>query len=192
MKGCRPLTDNEIKRVAESFDGSFHSRDRAFFILGTRTGFRVSELLSLRVKDVTRGADEVLDQISVARQSMKQKVEGRTVYVHSEAKAALAAWLEEMGQVDGNTFLFLSRKGENNPMSRVHAWRILNRAFEKVDVTGSTGTHSMRKSFAAKAYEVLKGDLVKTAKALGHRNINSTVSYLSFNDADIWEALTAA
>ena len=40
MKGCRPLTDKEVARVAEHFLG--RSRDRALFLLGVKTGFRIS------------------------------------------------------------------------------------------------------------------------------------------------------
>jgi hypothetical protein len=47
----------------------------------------------------------------------------------------------------------------------------------------------MRKTFAGKAYELLERDLVNTQRALGHKNINSTVSYLSFNDTAINDAV---
>ena len=49
----------------------------------------------------------------------------------------------------------------------------------------------MRKSFANRIYEKLNHDLVKTKKALGHKNINSTVSYLSFREEEIDEAILA-
>ena len=41
----------------------------------------------------------------------------------------------------------------------------------------------MRKTFANRIYDKLEGDLPKTQRALGHKNINSTVSYLSFEEA---------
>ena len=49
MKGCRPLTDPEILAVK---DGFVRTRDKALFILGLKTGLRISELLSLKVGDV--------------------------------------------------------------------------------------------------------------------------------------------
>src|SRR5690625_2962315 len=50
-----------------------------------------------------------------------------------------------------NDWLFPSRKG-SNPIGRVQAWRILNKAAEEPDVTIPIGTHSLRKTFAYHAY----------------------------------------
>jgi site-specific recombinase XerD len=33
------------------------------------------------------------------------------------------------------------------------------------------------------------GDIFRIQKAMGHKNINSTVQYLSFNEADIEKAI---
>lgn len=49
----------------------------------------------------------------------------------------------------------------------------------------------MRKTFANRVYENLGHDLVKTQRALGHKNINSPVSYLSFRDEEIEDAILA-
>ncbi len=48
----RPLTDEEIQKCLTSFDGKYGKRDLAIFTLGCACGFRISEILSLRVKDV--------------------------------------------------------------------------------------------------------------------------------------------
>jgi len=47
----------------------------------------------------------------------------------------------------------------------------------------------MRKTFANRVYDALDHDLIKTARALGHKNINSTVQYLSFRQEEIDEAI---
>lgn len=191
MKGCRPLAEHEVKSVSGNFTGHFAKRDRAIFILGTKTGFRISELLSLRIGDVFQ-AGCIVDRVSVARRHMKKKVEGRTVILHPEAKSALADWLNELDEETApEAPLFRSRKG-GRPVSRVHAWRVLNQAFESSGLTGKTGTHSMRKTFAARVYDALDHDLVKLQKALGHKNINSTAGYLSFREEEIDAAVLAA
>jgi site-specific recombinase XerD len=74
-------------------------------------------------------------------------------------------------------------------MGRIQAWRILNAAAKALCLPGKIGNHSMRKSFAERVYNKLGRDLVKTQKALGHRSINSTVSYLSFIQEDIDAAI---
>ena len=52
MKGCRALTADEVARVSQAFRGTSAECDRALFILGIKTGFRISELCQLRVGDV--------------------------------------------------------------------------------------------------------------------------------------------
>jgi len=190
MKGSRPLAQHEVAIVAKSFSTV---RDKALFVLGVKTGFRISELLSLTVGDVWQhGA--IVDRVTVQRCHMKKRLEGRTVTLHPEAKSALAAYLmarQRHGQLSPTEALFISRKGENRPISRVQAYRILQDAYDANGLQGQLGTHAMRKTFANGIYERLEHDLVKTQRALGHKNINSTVSYLSFREEDIDAAILA-
>lgn len=191
MRGCRPLTEAEVKAALTQMDGPSGARDRALFLLGVRSGFRISEILSLRLGDVIQ-TDRVVERVRVQRRHMKGKREGRTVLLHPAARAALATWLEELrldGHMTDETFVFQSRRGPNQAIGRVQAWRILRRAFERAGLTGNLGTHSMRKTFADRIYDRLDGDLVKTAQALSHRSISSTASYLTFRESEIDDAI---
>lgn len=184
MKGCRPLTDNEIASVLSALE---NPRDRALFVLGIRSGFRISELLSLRVLDVYQyGA--VVARVQVQRKHMKRKLESRSVPMHIAARNALQALIQN-NNLTARDHLFMSKKGHNQPMTRIQAWRILKGAYQIAELSGKVATHSMRKTFAAKVYEAVDGDLVKTQKALGHKSVNSTVSYLSFAEEEIDDAI---
>lgn len=193
MKGCRPLSEEEVAVVAKSFGGTYAARDKALFLLGVKSGFRISELLSLRVGGVYQHG-RVVDRVTVQRRHMKKKVEGRTVILHPQAKAAVQVWLDTLkaaGDLLPSLALFPSRKGTNRPISRVQAWTILTEAYEANGFTGKLGTHAMRKTFANRVYDRLGHDLVKTQRALGHKNINSTVSYLAFREEEIDAAILA-
>jgi integrase len=201
MKGCRPLSDEEVKLISQSFGGTFGKRNKALFVVGYRTGFRISELLSLRVGDVQQHS-KIVDQVTVQRKHMKKKTEGRTVPLHPEARAALSVWMEVLQKMlkstlDPQTPVFCSRvretaTGLRRAISREQAWRILKEAFGSNELTGKLGTHAMHKTFANHMYEKLNRDLVKVQRAMGHRNINSTVAYLSFREEDIADAILAA
>jgi integrase len=150
MKGCRPLTDAEVILVQQSFGGIYTARDKALFLLGVKSGFRISELLSLRVRDVWQQG-RVVDRVTVPRRYMKGKQESRTVLLHPDAKAALATWLLTLRQMPAYTpqsFVFRSRKGPNRAISPVQAWRILHEAVTTNELPGKVGTHAMRKTFA--------------------------------------------
>ena len=195
MKGCRPLTTEEVDLVSKSFGGMYAKRDTALFLLGVKSGFRISELLSLRLGDVIQRG-RIVDRVRVQRRHMKKKTEGRTVLLHPDAKIALAKWVDKLkaanlSPTSRSTYLFRSRKGRNRPITRVHAWRAIREAYEANEMRGPLGTHSMRKTFANRVYDALEHDLVKTQRALGHKNINSTVQYLSFREEEIDAAILA-
>jgi hypothetical protein len=44
----------EVALVQASFGGTYADRDKALFLLGVKSGFRISELLSLCVEDVSQ------------------------------------------------------------------------------------------------------------------------------------------
>jgi integrase len=122
MRGCRPLDEQEVQNVASSFGGRFALRDRALFLLGVKPGFRISELLSLRVGDVVRNG-KLVELVTVSRRHMKKKLEGRTVILNAAARDALALWIADL-QEDGairDTPVFRSRKGDDRPIDRKHA-----------------------------------------------------------------------
>lgn len=192
MKGCRPLTDDEVKHVLSTLDShTYPLRDKALFMLGLRSGFRISELLSLRIRHVHQNGNFV-DRVSVERKYMKGKNAGRTVILHPEARAALEVWARELiasGKSDPDTYIFQSREGKNRPMHRNSALHMLKKAYSVVGLTGKLGTHTMRKTFAKRVHEKLGRDLMKTQKALGHARVTSTVSYLSFAEEEIEDAI---
>lgn len=192
MKGCRPLSDVEVASVLEQLGSHrYPARDRALFLLGLRSGFRISELLSLTVGDVFQNGNFV-DRVSVARRHMKKKMEGRTVALHPEARTAVETWVRELaaaGHTHPHTYVFRSREGANRALNRRSAWAMLKKAYGARGLTGKTGTHSMRKTFAKRIHEKLGRDIMKTQKALGHARITSTCSYLSFAEEEVEDAI---
>ena len=192
MKGCRPLSDQEADSIMESFGGQYSARDQAVFALGRYTGERISAILQLRVGDVIQ-AGRIMDAVTYRRANRKGKTESRTVTLHPKAKKALAAWINQLAKgtiLTADDFVFRSRKGHaSRPISRVQYHRILKDAIQINELTGKIGTHSMRKTFADNIYRALDHDIFRLQKAMGHKNINSTVQYLSFKEADIEKAI---
>lgn len=192
MKGCRPFTDAEVLSVLDELSRTrYPARDRALFILGLRSGFRISELLSLRIGDIIQNGACVED-VTVARRNMKKKRESRSVPLHPEAQAALLIQIDVLfkaGLSNPQTFIFLSRTGENQPLSRVQAWSILHDTYAKLKLPGKLGTHGMRKTFAKKIYALLGHDLMKTQELMGHMDIQTTTKYLSFDRQDLRDAV---
>ena len=99
--------------------------------------------------------------------------------------------MRQQGSVTAKTVLFRSRKGDDQPISGVSAYKVLREVLEESELSGQLGTHSMRRTFANVVHEKLGRDISKTKKALGHKNISSTDSYFSFLQEEIDEAILA-
>jgi len=194
MQGCRPLTADEIQALSGAFEGEFAVRDAAFFKLGVKSGFRVSELLSLRVKDVWLFG-RVVDRVTVARRNRKGKPASHTVALGDEARLALAGWLwvmtERFGDLEGSWYLFKSRKGANRAITRRQALRILRRAYDRNELTGPLGTHSMRKSYSLAAFKKSGNNVLMVQRLLGHARCTTTQRYLPVDQAELDELARA-
>lgn len=193
MKGCRPLTDSEIEQVLNSFDGEFKNRNKCLFVLGIKSGLRISSLISLTVGSVFQDG-QIVDRVYIERRNVKRKKEGYSILLNPAAKVAIEAWLSEFAKKEALlpcTYLFQSRNGLNKPISRVQAWNVFKAAFAKSHLMGKLGCHSTRKSFAKKMYELLSHDLVKLQASLHQANLLSTVAYCSFREEEIDSAIMA-
>ncbi len=187
MKGARPLTRSQVKTVIHA---AASVREKALLTLGFCTGYRISELLSLKVSDVSTGG-VIHSHVTVKASNTKTK-QGRTVLLNSDAKKALSvlvSWLKAKG-LDDHAPLFVSRKHSRGfaSISRQQAHKLLKALFALVGEFGNVSTHTLRKTFAARIYE-LTNKLEQVQIALGHKSINSTISYLSFNTGEVDNAI---
>lgn len=187
---CKPLTQEEQAKVIQVLD---NIRDKALFVLGLKTGFRISELLSLTINDVYQ-ANQIVARLKVQRKNMKGKVSSREVALHPtaiELLNSLLASYKAQGKVLEPTLPLFIGMGRNKPIGRNRAHKMLKAAYLKAGVTGSTGTHCMRKTFAVKVHKALANDLFKTQKALGHSSILTTVKYLPVEQEELDQAILA-
>jgi integrase len=160
-------------------------------ILGCRTGMRVSELLALQIFQVWDGA-AIRSRVYLDRQDVKGKTNGASIVLHPRAAAALEKWIRSRGAINPGDWLFPSQRSKDRPMRRVTAWRALHDAFVAAGVSGKSGTHCMRKTFAQNVHRALGGDLFRLAKAMRHSSPLTTLAYLSFRQEEIDRAILRA
>lgn len=166
------LTVEEAEKLlqAPSLDEPFAFRDRAMLELAYGAGLRVSEWISLGVKDVLM--DDHL--VRVFGKGSKE----RLVPIGRKAIGAVAIYLRELrprlerGQ--GKGVLFLNARGE--PLSRMGAWKILRKYVDAAGITKPVSPHTLRHSFAT---HLLEGgaDLRAVQEMLGHADISTTQIY---------------
>ena len=188
MKGSRPLTRQQVKGLL-ALTSSI--REQTLLTLGFCTGYRISELLSLKVSDVSTNGI-IHSHVTVKAANTKTKT-GRTVLLNADAQKALRRLVDVIGtNANGQSPLFVSRKHDANgnlkAISRQQAHELLKALFAKIGEFGNVSTHTLRKTFAARIYEQT-GKLEIVQIALGHKSINSTISYLAFGNDDLNRAI---
>jgi len=111
--------------------------------------------------------------------------------LNADAQKALRRLVDVIG-TNGQSPLFVSRKHDANgnlkAISRQQAHELLKALFAKIGEFGNVSTHTLRKTFAARIYEQT-GKLEIVQIALGHKSINSTISYLAFGNDDLNRAI---
>jgi integrase len=208
MAGMRDYTDAELELVRKSFHGRYALRDRCFFGMALQMGLRVSERLSLTVRQVYQYG-KVVDDVSIERKHMKggkaDKASGRTIPLFPETHPHILAWLErltgmlkvkDLRALNPTTPLFLSRvrnkDGSPRAIARETAWRIIKAIARENELPGAVGTHSTRKTLAGKAMAWAK-DIRVAQKLLGHKSLQSTEAYSkSLTDREVWSAFQTA
>lgn len=202
MRGCRPLTPAEAEAMYHAYSGRHRLRDQALHVLCLTTGLRVSEALSLRVGDVVKKG-RIVRRVRVVRANTKRAMAGRTIDLAAPARAAIqrqVEWLLANGYLGREQYLFRSQKGDR-PISRAEAWHIFTVAAQAAGIDedmGAIGTHSWRKTFAEQVNRhfislLMAGELInpmlETSRALGHKSMDSTEKYLSYNTGASQSAL---
>ncbi len=199
MAGRRPLTPNEERRLLRAVR-RLKARDRALVTAQWLTGFRVSEILSLRVSDVFRNG-ALVPKIGVRPSRLKGGYGStRRVPVSPELGRALErqlAHLRRTCKLDPDLPLFVSRQegegGATRPLHRDSARLIIRAAFAKAGIEddGRLGCHTLRKTWARRVYDQSGHDLNLTRAALGHGNVAVTQRYLDVDDDRLFQAMAA-
>lgn len=187
------LTDKQAESISDTIlIGSEHitgkqeasriitsARDLAIYTLALHTGIRVSELVSLDVRDIN--FDEHCFKV------IRKRGNEDIVYFDNTTERVLLDWLDErrdmketLGIADDEDALFVSTKGvKRGTRLSVRSVEIMVKKYAQIAVPEVTNfhAHSLRSSCATNIYDKSL-DLVYTQSVLGHANISTTMKYV--------------
>ena len=166
------LTVAEVQQILASptLDDALVFRDRALLELAYGAGLRVSEWITVGVRDL-------LLEDGLVRVFGKGSKE-RLVPIGRSAIGAAAIYLRELRpkleRGEGKGVLFLNARGK--PLTRMGAWKILRGHVKRAGLTKRVSPHTLRHSFAT---HLLEGgaDLRAVQEMLGHVDIATTQIY---------------
>jgi len=188
---CRPFKKWEVSELLKQFNNRYQYRDKGLVSLGICTGFRIGELVSLKVADLYHRG-HVHERLEVPKRFMKGNHPRPPKMIFPEAKFFLEKWYQQLRDDFNGTLhspVFISERGGSLHPDSV--WRIIKTAArnsKKINPKG-IGTHSMRKTFANTVYDYWVDQAKAGARIepmrmvqleLGHSNIEDTYRYMAF------------
>lgn len=167
MQVVQPIRDQEKIEQLQEVLKEQSIRDWLLFTIGINSGLHLSDLLSLKVKDVRDR-----NVVSV-REEKTGKV--KTFQLSSQLKVFIKEYIQYM---DEDNYLFPSQR-TGNPIKRIRVYRILNQAAKQVGLT-DIGTHTLRKTYGYHYY--LKTKNVSVLRDLFNQSAPSvTLKYIGVN-----------
>jgi integrase/recombinase XerD len=146
-------------------------RDKAMLELLYATGMRVTETVSLNVRDVNLRAGFV--------RCFGKGSKERIIPIHSKAIKAVKTYVDEARPrllgATGEMALFLNRRGQR--LTRQGFWLILKGYAEKAEIDADITPHVLRHSMATHLLHSGKMNLRELQELLGHANISTTQIY---------------
>lgn len=153
MSTTQPIRDPEKLHAFKDYYWKLHPniRNYTLCILSLNTALRITDVLHLKWGDIYDfSRKKFLSHITVTERKTQKT---NTVALNAAARDVLNFYMMSTPSYPTvQTYLFPSRKGENQPLSRYQAFRIIKEAAEAVGLGQHISCHSMRKTFGYYAW----------------------------------------
>lgn len=152
MAKTQPLKEMEqISALKDYFFERGEIRNYALIVIGLNTSLRISDILALTWQDVYNFHTGTYRQhISVLEKKTQKQ---NTVAINPSIIEVLELLKNQDHQIQPDTFLFASRKGDNKPITRNHAFTLIKNAAASLGFEDNISCHSLRKTFGYQAWK---------------------------------------
>ncbi len=173
-------TEKDIKLIKKHLSDKV--RDLCIFTLGINTNLRASDILKIKVCQVSNV--KVGEHFRVREQKTQKD---RDITMNKNVYDAIQNLLASMSNVEGGDFLFRSRKGHQalcvpylNGM--VKGW------CKEINLKGNYGSHTLRKTFGYIHRTVFNTDIPTLMTMFNHSTQRQTLKYLGIQPNEIKDA----
>lgn len=178
MEFVQPIRDLKQIETIKRLLRQQSPRDYCLFVLGINSGLRISDLLRLRICDVSEKG-KPRDRIRLRE---KKTNKFKDFPISENTKRAIKEYINSR-IINENEPLFISRKNKGF-LLRQQAYRILNDVAKSVGIKEKIGTHTLRKTFGYHAY---KGgyNIEVIQKLFNHSSPSVTLRYIGITQDDM-------
>ena len=172
---------DDVQRLKEYYLEKKHIRNYTMVTLALNTSLRISDLLHLKWIDFYNfKTHKYSEHINLVEQKTGKK---NSIALNSEATKALELLKRTLDTFCQDTYIFKSRIGDNQPIGRICAFRIIKEAVNDLNLEGIISCHSLRKTFGYHAWK--KGVPPALIMSIyNHSSIEITKRYLSIDQDD--------
>ena len=172
---------DDVQRFKEYYLEKKQIRNYTMVTLALNTSLRISDLLHLKWIDVYNfKANKYREHIDLVEQKTVKK---NSIALNSEATKALELLRRTLDTFYQEAYIFKSRIGDNQPIGRICAFRIIKKAVNDLNLEGVISCHSLRKTFGYHAWK--KGVPPALIMSIyNHSSIEITKRYLSIDQDD--------
>jgi integrase len=177
-----PLKLKEIWAIRVRLQLAGNKRDLALFNLAIDSKLRGSDLVKIRVSDISNSG-VVSSRAMILQQKTTQPVQFE---ITEGTREAITDWLSDCAAT-GSDYLFPSRISSSPHLSTRQYARIVERWVSEIGLdAGLYGTHSLRRTKPTLIYKRTR-NLRAVQLLLGHTKLESTVRYLGVEVDDALE-----
>ena len=172
---------DDVQRFKEYYLEKKQIRNYTMVTLALNTSLRIIDLLHLKWIDVYNfKANKYREHIDLVEQKTGKK---NSIALNSEATKALELLRRTLDTFYQEAYIFKSRIGDNQPIGRICAFRIIKKAVNDLNLEGVISCHSLRKTFGYHAWK--KGVPPALIMSIyNHSSIEITKRYLSIDQDD--------
>lgn len=159
-------------------------RNELLIILGLNTALRISDILSLKWKEVYDFEQkEYKNHINIVEQKTGKTTQ---IYMNHNVQESLhnyKTYLKKKNRVPQKDSFIFTHSNKNVPISRVQAFRLIKDAAEYYHISGVISCHSLRKTFGYHAWKQGASPVI-LVEVFNHSSYQVTKRYLGIEQED--------
>ena len=189
MKRVDPIKDKQkifaIKNYIRSADylqdsiykQFYQYRDSMLFSWGINCALRISDLLSIKIKDVMNGQGKVSKYLYIKpRKTKKKSYNELKIFINDSMEKSLLRYIKQEKCLDPDDYLFKTTTG--NKLDRIRVHGLIKKWAKAVGLNNDRiSCHSMRKTWGWQAYK-MGIDIQIISQKLGHNSERVTRRYI--------------
>jgi integrase/recombinase XerD len=180
MGKAKTFSAQELRRVQDYIATRTHAqRNRAALMLTHLAGMRVGEVAALTWGDVVNAEGRVKEEIRLNADQTKGG-HPRIVFISPKLHKELEAYVRSVKRRDADWAFFATQKEPRRGFTANTLAQYFHGLYRSAGIDGAS-SHSGRRSFATALASRGVGVRV-LMRAMGHRNISTTIGYIDASD----------